>query len=251
MDKRDKEQLRQDINEAWKEVYYQLGRNQSAPLSDDEFLRHHWIMYFTYSREKSDDYIKYLLSKFSAKSIFEKVAVTASDEPDLLVSIDDDVSSDDDDDITTQEEPEVTVKSKLQPSEISKYVNSLKETAEYWYYTFFSEESDTLTPDKKIWIGRLNRIGIGYFRPLVTASIMPSASTTVEERIAFFSAVERFIFLCFRLASFQSSYASSVYYAKAKSIYDGDVALQSVTDELNDRSNKNNNEAILNFIPLR
>lgn len=247
LDKRDKEQLRHDINEAWKEVYYQLGRNQSAPLSDDEFLRHHWIMYFTYSRKKGDDYIKFLLSKFSAKSIFEKVAVAAQDEPDLLVSTDED-TSDDDDDVTTPDEPEIIIKSKLQPSEISKYVNSLKETAEYWYYTFFPEESDTLTPDEKIWIGRLNRIGIGYFRPLVTAAIMPSSKATADERIAFFSAVERFIFLCFRLASFQSSYASSVYYSKAKSIYDGEITLQSVTDELNDRSDKNNNEAVLNFI---
>lgn len=247
LDKRDKVQLRHDINEAWKEAYYQLGRNQSAPLSDDEFLRHHWIMYFTYSRKKGNDYIKFLLSKFSAKSIFEKVAVVAQDEPDLLVPTDDD-SSDDDDDVTTLDEPEVIVKSKLQPSEISKYVNSLKETTEYWYYTFFPEESATLTPDEKIWIGRLNRIGIGYFRPLVTAAIMPTSKSTSEERIAFFSAVERFIFLCFRLASFQSSYASSVYYSKAKSIYDGDITLQSVTDELNDRSDKNNNEAVLNFI---
>lgn len=247
LDKRDKEQLRHDINEAWKEVYYQLGRNQSAPLSDDEFLRHHWIMYFTYSRKKGDDYIKFLLSKFSAKSIFEKVAVAAQDEPDLLLSTDDN-TSDDDDDVTTPDEPEVIIKSKLQPSEISEYVNSLKETAEYWYYTFFPEESDTLTPDEKIWIGRLNRIGIGYFRPLVTAAIMPSSKATADERIAFFSAVERFIFLCFRLASFQSSYASSVYYSKAKSIYDGEITLQSVTDELNDRSDKNNNEAVLNFI---
>lgn len=247
LDKRDKEQLRHDINEALKEVYYQLGRNQSAPLSDDEFLRHHWIMYFTYSRKKGDDYIKFLLSKFSAKSIFEKVAVAAQDEPDLLLSTDDN-TSDDDDDVTTPDEPEVIIKSKLQPSEISEYVNSLKETAEYWYYTFFPEESDTLTPDEKIWIGRLNRIGIGYFRPLVTAAIMPSSKATADERIAFFSAVERFIFLCFRLASFQSSYASSVYYSKAKSIYDGEITLQSVTDELNDRSDKNNNEAVLNFI---
>ena len=53
--------LREKINKAWKEVYYQLGRNQNAPLSDDEFLRAHWIMYFAYSRKKGDDYIKFLL----------------------------------------------------------------------------------------------------------------------------------------------------------------------------------------------
>lgn len=247
LDNRDKEQLRKDINDAWKEVYYQLGRNQSTPLSDDEFLRHHWIIYFTYSRKKGDDYIKFLLSRYSAKNIFEKEAVAAADEPELPTAADDDTFDDDEESAVT-DEPEVVIKSKLQPAEISGYVNSLKETAEYWYYTFFPEESDILKSEEKTWIGRLNRIGIGYFRPLVTAAIMPNAKATVEEKIAFFTAVERFIFLYFRLASFQSSYASSVYYGKAKSIYDGEITLQSVTDEIHDRSNKNHNEAILNFI---
>jgi len=41
--------LRSDINNAWKEVYYQLGRNKKNPLSDDDFLTAHWIMYFQYS----------------------------------------------------------------------------------------------------------------------------------------------------------------------------------------------------------
>jgi len=246
LDKRDKEQLRQDINDAWKEVYYQLGRNQAAPLSDDEFLRHHWIMYFTYSRKKGDDYIKFLLSKFSAKNIFEKEVVTSADESDFPTSADDD--NFDDDGETNGDEPESIVKSKLQPSEISKYVNSLKETAEYWYYTFFPEASDTLAPDEKTWIGRLNRIGIGYFRPLVTAAIMPNAKATVEERIAFFAAVERFIFLCFRLASYQSSYMSSVYSRKVRSIYNGEITLSSVTDEINARTNEDNHTALLSFI---
>jgi hypothetical protein len=247
LDKRDKEQLRHDINGAWKEVYYQLGRNQSTPLSDDEFLRHHWIMYFTYSRKKGDDYIKFLLSKFSAKNVFEKVTVTSPDEPDVSVATDD-IGSDDDDDLITAIEQEIIVKSKLQPHEISKYVRSLKETAEFWYYSFFPEESSTLTSDEKLWIDRLNRIGIGYFRPLVTASIMPKANATSEERVAFFAAIERFIFTCFRLASFQSSYASNVYYAKAKSICEGEITLQSVTDELNGLSDDNSKEAVLNFL---
>ena len=56
-DKMDKDNLRKQINETWKEIYYQLGRNEKIPLSDDEFLRAHWIAYFAYSRRKGDDYI--------------------------------------------------------------------------------------------------------------------------------------------------------------------------------------------------
>ena len=36
-DELDKSNLRKQINDAWKEVYYQLGRNEKTPLSDDEF----------------------------------------------------------------------------------------------------------------------------------------------------------------------------------------------------------------------
>lgn len=34
----DQKVLREKINDAWKEVYYQLGRNKQKPLSDDDFL---------------------------------------------------------------------------------------------------------------------------------------------------------------------------------------------------------------------
>ena len=58
LDKTNEIALRELINKAWREVYYQLGRNENDLLSDDEFLRAHWIIYFTYSRKKGDDYIK-------------------------------------------------------------------------------------------------------------------------------------------------------------------------------------------------
>lgn len=61
LDKADKNNLRDNINETWKEIYHQLGRNKDTPLSDDEFLRAHWITYFRYSRKSGDDYIKFLL----------------------------------------------------------------------------------------------------------------------------------------------------------------------------------------------
>ena len=37
-DELDKNNLRGQINDAWKEVYYQLGRNEKTPLSDDELI---------------------------------------------------------------------------------------------------------------------------------------------------------------------------------------------------------------------
>ena len=90
----DKDNLRKQINETWKEVYYQLGRNEKTPLSDDEFLRAHWITYFAYSRRKGDDYIHFLLNKFSAKNIFEKKTVVVEDAPSVELDAEYDADGD-------------------------------------------------------------------------------------------------------------------------------------------------------------
>ena len=127
--------LREKINRAWKEVYYQLGRNENEPLSDDEFLRAHWIMYFAYSRKKGDDYIQFLLRKFSHKSIFENVLAVPAAEPDPEEEID--PESADDEDALAPAPVETMSGQFLRPEEIADYVNSLNETAEYWYYTFY------------------------------------------------------------------------------------------------------------------
>ncbi len=230
LDGSDKIQLRKNINDTWKEIYYQLGRNQNAPLSDDEFLRAHWITYFRYSRKGGDDYIHFLLDKFSAKNVFEKLLPEQNDVTNVLLS--DVVTDDDDDAVEVQTESEVSLVSKLAPKEVIDYVNSLKSLAEHWYFSFFPYDSE-LSSDEKVWIDRLNRIGIGYFRPLVVAAMSTEKTTTVEERVALYTAIERFIFVCFRVGGFQASYRSSVYYNNARYVMNGSLSLTSLADDIN------------------
>lgn len=194
-DEKDKSALRKKINDAWKEVYYQLGRNKSVPLSDDDFLRAHWIIYFRYSRKRGDDYIKFLLSKFSSKGIFEKAPVLVETEAESVIS--DDVNDADDTEVPETEEQEIIEVSKLQPKEIEDYVNSLKDMAKYWYDTYFPFESVNLTPEEQKRVDRLNRIGIGHFRPLITA-IISRRDISANSRVKIFEAIERFIFVAFR-----------------------------------------------------
>lgn len=240
----DKAELRKQINDAWKEVYYQLGRNQNFPLSDDEFLRAHWIIYFQYSRRKGDDYIKFLLNKFCAKNIFEKQVIAIEEE--VTESIE--VEIDEDDDIPQPSEVDTVISvSKLEPNEIASYVNSLKNVAKYWFYTHFPEFS-SLPNEEKIWIERLNRIGIGYFRPLVTATLSINSQNSSTDRISLYRAIERFIFLSFRMAAFQSSYKSSDYYRKTRDVYIGELSINEVTKALIDTSTNDMDYAISNFI---
>lgn len=241
-DDKDKEELRKQINDAWKEVYYQLGRNENVPLSDDEFLRAHWITYFTYSRKKGDDYIKFLLRKFSAKNIFEKKTVLLEDGNGIDGS---DLELDDEIDETNDTDT-ITV-SKLEPMEISQYVNSLKDMAKYWYDTYFPYESTIMSAEEQRWVDRLNRIGIGYFRPLVTAILNRHTKTTEEKRIEAFKAIERFIFVCFRVGGFQATYCSSDYNRTARALYLGEQTLDEFIEDINGVVDNDYSYAISNF----
>src|SRR5690606_24787434 len=123
--------LREKINDSWKEVYYQLGRNKLNPLNDDDFLVAHWIMYFQYTREKGDDYIRFLLEqKFTPQNIYAKTEVKINS----LVGFEE-IREDEEND---EEEPEdiseesLILRSKLSPKEIENYVNSLNSAAVHW-----------------------------------------------------------------------------------------------------------------------
>ena len=235
--------LRELINKAWREVYYQLGRNENDLLSDDEFLRAHWIMYFAYSRKKGDDYIKFLLRKFSHKSIFENVLQALPEEDETDDSIPDSGADDDDMD-EAQELPEPISGEFLQPKEIMDYVNSLNEAAEFWYYTFYPEKCTSISDEEQVWLDKLNRIGLGYFRPMIAVSLIPRLGYTKEERLAFYKATERFIFINFRMAMYQSSYKSSDYYRKTREVYTGNLTLAEVTDDLNTTTDGNATDAV-------
>ncbi len=244
-DELEKAHLRKQINDTWKEVYFQLGRNEHTPLSDDDFLRAHWIIYFAYSRRKGDDYIKFLLNKFSAKNIFEKKTVVQNDaSQDMSEDMEFDDNAETEEDYSEQETVEV---SKLEPSEISDYVNSLKEMAKYWYDTFFPMQSENLNGDEKVLVDRLNRIGIGHFRPLVTV-IISRRDISADERAQVFKAIERFLFICFRMGNFNASFSSSEYYRAARSIYLKEMEFAALIADINDTANVNIEYAVPNFV---
>ena len=240
--------LRELINKAWREVYYQLGRNENDLLSDDEFLRAHWIMYFAYSRKKGDDYIKFLLRKFSHKSIFENVLQALPEDEDVDVAIPDPGADDDDDSDDTPDVPEPISGEFLQPKEIMDYVNSLNEAAEFWYYTYYPDKCTSISDEEQVWLDNLNRIGLGYFRPMIAVSLIPRLGYSKEERIALFKAAERFIFINFRMAMYQSSYKSSDYYRKTREVYTGSMSLSEVTADLNETTDANAKDAVRVFL---
>ena len=226
--------LREKINDAWKEVYYQLGRNKKNPLNDDDFLVAHWIMYFQYTREKGDDYVRFLLDKyFTPQNIYAKTEVKISTLQDFE-EIKEEIITDVEEIETNGNEDVVVLRSKLNPKEIENYVNSLKSAAVHWYNTYNPINNKDLTKDESLWIDRLNRIGIVYFRPLVTVSFL-SKKINSAERIKLFQAIERFIFITFRLSRAFSTYRNSEFYRAARKLRNNELQISDIVNNLEER----------------
>ena len=226
--------LRTKINDAWKEIYYQLGRNKKNPLNDDDFLVAHWIMYFQYTREKGDDYIRFLLEqKFTPQNIYNKTEIKVSSIEEFE-EVRENEETDQEEVETNGVEDEIILRSKLSPKQIKDYVNSLKSAAVHWYNSHNPANNLDLTTEESLWIDRLNRIGIIYFRPLVTASFL-SQKINSEQRIKLFKAIERFIFVTFRLSRAFSTYRNSEFYRASRKLRKNELSVDSIIQTLQER----------------
>ena len=56
--------VRNSIMDSLKVVYMYLGKNKNNPLSDNEFLQNHWMIYFKYTRSNK---VKILMMTISLK----------------------------------------------------------------------------------------------------------------------------------------------------------------------------------------
>jgi len=233
----EKNNLREKINDAWKEVYYQLGKNKKNPLNDDDFLTAHWIMYFQYTREKGDDYIRFLLEqKFTPQNIYLKTEVKVSSIQDFEEIREDEQEADIEEVENNGEENTTILRSKLSPKEIEQYVNSLKSAAVHWYNTHNPLTASNLTQQERLWIDRLNRIGIIYFRPLVTVAFL-NEEISSEKRVQLFKEIERFIFITFRLSRAFSTYRNSEFYRAARKLRRNELNVEDIIKTLRQRMN--------------
>lgn len=125
--------LREDINNAWKTIYEYLGKNPHKIINDDNFLKDHWIMYFTYDRGRANVEKDFLLNKhFTQQRILNK-----------LINYDD----------------------------IEEYVLNIQKSIIEYYYIENPNESSYDEQIKK-WLSKLNRVGFSAFKPLIMAILV-------------------------------------------------------------------------------
>ncbi|MCZ8227606.1 MAG: DUF262 domain-containing protein, partial [Burkholderiaceae bacterium] len=231
-----KKALRDLINSIWREVYHQLGRNKAKPLNDDDFLRAHWISYFQYSRDTGRDYAKFLLDEhFTPRSVHEMI------ERDVCLEAieeqrsegDADTTDDVDEFVVTIGDNNTVKRSRLPVREVRDYVVSLGESAGHWFNSFYPHLATAMSDAERSALDRLNRIGMGYFRPLVMV-VLKSVSDE-SERLAVFAEIERFIFIAFRIGTSKSNYRSSEFYRLARALNRKQVTVKDIKERLNTR----------------
>ncbi|MDP7071124.1 MAG: DUF262 domain-containing HNH endonuclease family protein [Phycisphaerales bacterium] len=231
LDAAERKSLRDTVNDAWKEVYHQLGRNKTRPLNDDDFLRAHWTMYFKYSRQTGRDYIRFLLEEqFTPQKVHKKVvhdvALEAAHEQTSSADFEDEENGDGD----VESDVTPTPSAQLRPTEIRDFVLSLRESSVHWFNSFYPHLAETMSIEERKWIERLNRIGMVYFRPLVMA-ILKSVSDEADRARAF-QRVEQFIFIVFRLTTARANYRSSEFYNAARAVDSGELDMENLAEKL-------------------
>lgn len=184
----EKERLRVSINDCWKSIYHNLGRNKSRPLDDDLFLGTHYILYFLkvgssgavsdvesvsnlddvvdprltiYNRRflrLENSYTKLLKERFVQRRIYQPAGEGAV----------------------------------LGLHEIYEYVKSLQVAVKSWYQ-IFNPTSVERSEAESYWLDKLDRIGNQAFLPLILA-VMRKIQRS-QDRVQVLKAIERYIYV--------------------------------------------------------
>lgn len=168
----ERNKLRGAINDCWKAIYHNLGRNKEQLLDDDRFLSTHYMIYFGKSivdEAITDEPMRYrrLYRADYASDLLEDRFVPRN------------VTSD------APEEKRITL------SDVYRYVSSLQEAVEIWFKMWNPFNSD-FTPEIKIWLDKINRLNMPQFQPLVLVFLQSKQSES--NRLAFLQAIERHLF---------------------------------------------------------
>lgn len=233
-DEDEKNKVREEINDTWREIYGYLGKNKNHPLSDDEFLQNHWMIYFGYQTRKIQGnqtipYYTFLLNKFFIQQNIDPNNMYIPDLSSLIV----DEESDDELDKETIENnvQELNINDDKQINlslyEIKKYVNSLKDLIQYWYDMYFP--NDKYPSEIRKYLFRLNELGHVNARPLITV-LLSKNNISDDEKIDCLKNIERFNLLHYRLNGYFSTYDNSVFYNLARDLYYDNITIKEVMD---------------------
>lgn len=163
--------LRSTINDCWKSIYHNLGRNKDKPLEDDRFLQTHYLLYFGHKLADFDEVeestslgfrflnrVDYSTDLLEARFVARNVRADAPSES--LITLND----------------------------IYKYVNSLQEAVVLWYKMWNPQDSD-FPSEVILWLDKINRFTDGEIKLLILSFFQMENSKA--KRVEFLQTLER------------------------------------------------------------
>lgn len=173
--------LRNQINESWKTIYTYLGKNKEQPLDDDDFLKNHTYMYFGYMDKTADLFSEYLLDEyFTTKNVLDRI---------------------------------------VRLSTIENYVISIQKSVQKWFELNFPFHSASTLDDRlKEWIDKINRLKYAPFEANIMAALLSNAP--IDAMLKLLKAMDRYVFLVFKIFQSRQHMGKNLFYAKAKTVYE-------------------------------
>ena len=234
----ERQEVRDKINETWKEIYGYLGKNKNFQLSDDEFLQNHWIIYFGYQTRKikgnqSIPYNVYLLNKYFIQQNIDPDNKYVPNLSSLVINTESEELEQEAAEQNVQDVQELDAINDKQIylllNDILDYVNSLKELIQYWYNMYFP--ADSYSVEIKKYLFRLKELGYVNSRPLITV-LLSKKDISDEDKARCLKYIERFNFLHYRLNGYSSTYDNSEFYNLARDLYHDSISIDDVISKI-------------------
>lgn len=220
----EKNRLRKRINECWKSIYHNLGRNKLEPLSDDHFLHNHFLIYFgkkLFEKRNAKFKTEITFQHFIrgrrrldySTFLLEEHFVTRN------INCNEDNSAN-----------ELTI------TDIYNYVNSLQNSVETWYKIFNPKQSKGFSKEETFWLDKINRRGISSVASLIMVFFDNEKSE--KKRLKLLMALERYLYIT-SILSYRYHYGSysgqfiELATEQSEGVITSDKVLQAVTESNN------------------
>ncbi len=192
----EKEKLRHSINEAWKSVYHNLGKNKNKPLDDDKFLLNHFTIYFgetVFSNEilEEDDNIADELSEVGLpfkRYTFRNYAKYLLEDHFTIKNVIAKEVDDNNEDNHRKSNTTLTV------NDIYSYVQSLQQYVGLWYKIANPNDSN-FSEDEKFWLDKLTRIEANESFTSSFIMVFFQKEKNITRRVRFLKILEQLKFL--------------------------------------------------------
>jgi uncharacterized protein with ParB-like and HNH nuclease domain len=230
VDENEKNKLRKRVNECWKSIYHNLGRNKLEPLADDEFLHNHFLIYFSRKIYETEN------ENFKDGITYQRFLNTRRrgylDYPTFLLEKH----------FVTKNINCLTPDNEIKMQDVYLYVNSLQKSVESWYKIFNPIFSGGFSEQETFWLSKLNRRGINSVASLIM--VLFEFESDEKKRVKVLQNIEKYLFLV-SIVAYRNMYGyrNSDFIELATELSEGKITTDKIISKISDTNNRIYNDS--------